>query len=112
MEHQHHHMHGLNEKEMDHSEMSHSHLDHEKDHSMEMEVHDHHGHTGMIADFRKRFFVVLTLTIPIMLLSPMIQHWMNVDWKFSGSNYLLLLLSTVVFAYGGYPFLAGFLSEV
>jgi hypothetical protein len=45
-------------------------------------------HTGMIADFR-RDFVVLILTVPIMLLSPMIQHWMNVDWNFGGSNYLV-----------------------
>src|SRR5688572_11696045 len=64
-------------------------------------------HEGMIDDFKKRFYIVLTLTIPIMALSPMIQHWLNVEWSFSGSNYILLMLSSVVFFYGGWPFLNG-----
>jgi cation transport ATPase len=45
-------------------------------------------------------------------LSPMIQHWLNVDWSFNGSNYILLLLASVVFLYGGWPFLVGLLNEV
>ena len=72
--------------------------------------HDHHA--MMIEDFRKRFYVVLILTIPIMLLSPMIQHWMNVHWEFPGSHYLLAALSTVVFFYGGWPFLKGWFDEM
>lgn len=55
----------------------------------------HAHHEGMIEDFKKRFYVVLALTIPIMALSPMIQHWLNVHWTFSGSSYALMLLSTV-----------------
>ena len=79
--------------------------------------HDHHGgahghHAGMIDDFKRRFYVVLVLTIPIMALSPMIQQWINVDWSFPGSNYVLLLLSTIVFFYGGKPFLVGLVDEV
>ena len=54
---------------------------------MGMAGHDHH--KMMIADFKKRFYIVLALTIPIMLLSPMIQHFMGVNWQFEGSNYLL-----------------------
>jgi P-type Cu2+ transporter len=74
------------------------------------------GHTGrnhhaMIDDFRKRFYVVLALTIPIMLLSEMIQHWLNIHISFPGSSYILLLLSTVVFLYGGWPFLKGLVDE-
>src|SRR5574338_1321065 len=72
--------------------------------------HDHH--KMMIADFRKRFFFVLILTIPVMLLSPMIQHWLNVHWEFTGSNYLLAVLSSVVFFYGGWPFLKGWFREM
>ena len=72
--------------------------------------HDHHA--MMIQDFRKRFYVVLALTAPILLLSPMIQHWLHIAVAFSGSNYLLLLLSTVVFLYGGWPFLTGWWSEM
>ncbi|HEX8041361.1 MAG TPA: heavy metal translocating P-type ATPase, partial [Chryseosolibacter sp.] len=80
-------------------------------------AHDHGGgghahHTGMIADFRKRFFVVLLLTIPIMALSPMIQHWLNAEWSFTGSHYVLLVLSSIVFFYGGWPFLIGLGTEL
>jgi Cu2+-exporting ATPase len=66
----------------------------------------------MIRDFRKRFFVVLFLTIPILLLSPMIQHWLNVHWQFQGSSYILAGISSVVFFYGGWPFLKGWYDEM
>jgi P-type Cu2+ transporter len=72
----------------------------------------HAHHAGMIDDFKKRFYVVLALTIPIMVLSPMIQHWLNVGWSFVGSNYVLLLLASIVFFYGGWPFLTGLVNEV
>lgn len=72
----------------------------------------HAHHAGMIDDFKRRFYVVLVLTIPIMALSPMIQHWLNVDWSFPGSGYVLLVLSSIVYFYGGSPFLKGLLSEV
>ena len=68
-------------------------------------------HTGMIADFKKRFYVVLILTLPIMLLSEMIQHWLNIQISFPGSNYVLLGLSSIVFFYGGWPFLKGLVNE-
>ena len=78
--------------------------------------HTHHGpghdHSMMMADFRKRFLVVLVLTIPVMLLSEMIQHWLNIDIRFRGSQYLLLLLSSVVFFFGGWPFLEGWFDEM
>jgi Cu2+-exporting ATPase len=72
----------------------------------------HNHHAMMIADFRKRFYVVLILTIPIMLLSTMIQQFIGVHWQFSGSSYILFALSTVVFIYGGWPFLKGLADEV
>lgn len=74
-----------------------------------MEGHDHH--KMMIADFRRRFYVVLALTIPIMLLSSMIQQFIGVDWQFSGSSYILFALSSLVFFYGGWPFLKGLVDE-
>jgi Cu2+-exporting ATPase len=100
----------IDHSKMDHSKMNHTTSQHGANPSMGMAGHDHH--KMMIADFKRRFFVVLFLTIPIMLLSPMIQHWLNVHWQFTGSNYLLLALSTIVFFYGGFPFLKGFVSEV
>src|SRR5688500_11122826 len=86
-------------------------------HSPQMHQHGHQGgghahHAGMIDDFKRRFYVVLVLTIPIMTLSPMIQHWLRVDWSFTGSHYVLLTLSSVVFFYGGKPFLVGLVDEV
>nr|WP_295870220.1 copper-translocating P-type ATPase [uncultured Chitinophaga sp.] len=71
--------------------------------------HDHH---AMIRDFRQRFYVVLVLTIPVMLLSKMIQHWMGLNISFPGDNYLLCALSAVIFFYGGWPFLSGWWSEM
>jgi Cu2+-exporting ATPase len=72
--------------------------------------HDHN--SMMIQDFRKRFYTVLVLTLPILLLSPMIQHWLQVDWAFTGSQYVLAALSSIVFIYGGWPFLKGWLEEM
>jgi P-type Cu2+ transporter len=74
--------------------------------------HEGHNHNSMIADFKKRFYVVLFLTIPIMLLSMMIQKFLGVNWQFEGSQYILFALSTIVFFYGGWPFLKGLVDEV
>src|SRR5450432_1665166 len=95
---------------MDHSTMNHGPALHGENPKMGMAGHDHH--EMMIADFRKRFYVVLVLTIPIMLLSDTIQHWLNIHIKFPGSNYLILLLSSIVFFYGGWPFLKGWWEEM
>jgi len=66
----------------------------------------------MIEDFRKRFIVCLILTLPILVLSPMIQEWMGFSLRFTGSLYLLLALSSSVFFYGGWPFLRGLVEEL
>jgi len=72
----------------------------------------HETHTSGIADFKKRFYIVLVLTVPIMLLSEMIQHWLNIHFSFAGSKYVLFFLSSVVFFYGGWPFLNGLVGEM
>jgi Cu2+-exporting ATPase len=71
-----------------------------------------HNHSMMIADFKRRFYVVLILTIPIVLLSPMIQMFISVDWEFRGSKYILLVLSSGVLFYGCWPFFKGLVNEV
>ena len=87
-----------------------SNMQHGANPSMGMAGHNHHA--MMIADFRKRFYVVLLLTIPIMLLSTMIQRFMGVNWQFAGSQYISFALSSIVFFYGGLPFLKGFWNEL
>ncbi|HEV8263164.1 MAG TPA: heavy metal translocating P-type ATPase [Burkholderiales bacterium] len=67
----------------------------------------------MIGDFRRRFWVSLVLTAPILWLSPMVRHLVGLrEAPFPGSEYLLLVLSSAVFFYGGWPFLAGLASEL
>jgi Cu2+-exporting ATPase len=80
---------------------------------MEQLQHDGHDHPAMmIADFRKRFYVTLAVTAPVMLLSSQIQHWLGVHWEFPGSGYMLLALSSFIFFYGGWPFLRGWYKEM
>ena len=89
-----------------HEEMDHKKGDHKGPHSK------HHGH--MIEDFRRRFWISLIVTIPILILSPMIQHFLGFreTFNFSGESYLLFALSSFVFFYGGWPFLKGLFDEL
>ena len=74
---------------------------------------DHHAHHAtMVADFRRRFFVCLALTVPILLLSPMIQGWAGFSLTFPGALAVLAVLSAAVYAYGGWPFLRGMVEEL
>ncbi|RAK06466.1 Cu2+-exporting ATPase [Halanaerobium saccharolyticum] len=69
-------------------------------------------HQKMLEDFKKRFKISLVITVPILLLSPMIQSFFGYSFEFVGSQYLLFLLSTVIFFYGGWPFLTGLKDEL
>ena len=72
--------------------------------------HDHHA--MMVADFKRRFWVCIALTVPILALSPMLQMWAGVDWTFPGSVWILAALAGVVYVYGGWPFLSGARTEM
>jgi Cu2+-exporting ATPase len=75
--------------------------------------HDHHDHHAqMVADFRRRFWISLVLTLPILALAPLIQGLVGVQWTFPHDGYVRLALSTAVFFYGGWPFLTGLWDEV
>lgn len=87
-----------------------SHDHHDVNPPMGHEGHDHHA--MMIDDFKKRFWVSLILSIPVLLLSEMIQHWLNFHISFPGDKYVLLALSSLIFFYGGWPFLKGFVDEL
>jgi P-type Cu2+ transporter len=108
------------DNQMNHEHMNHEHMHHQPaepetarngmDHSKMGKVkgpgeHDHHA--MMVADFRKRFFISLIMTVPILVLSPMIQMFAGLEFRFAGDSYLLFALSTALFIYGGIPFIKG-----
>ncbi|WP_214793041.1 MULTISPECIES: heavy metal translocating P-type ATPase [unclassified Exiguobacterium] len=90
--------------------MEHEHHEHhEESHDSH---HGGHGHEHMIDDFKRRFFVSLGLMIPILLLSDMIQEWLRFELDFPFEKTILFVLSTIVYVYGGWPFLKGSVEEL
>ncbi len=69
-------------------------------------------HHEMMDDFKKRFMISLILTIPVLGLSPLIQEFLGVEFSFYGSSYVLFVLSSGIFLYGGWPFLKGIYNEL
>lgn len=101
------HKHHLGEhEEMDHSEMGHDHG------SIPMGAAGHDHHKMMVTDFRKRFWVSLILTFPILFFSPMIQNFFGFTFLLPGNPYILFGLSSIVYFWGGWPFLKGFYGEM
>jgi Cu2+-exporting ATPase len=84
---------------------------HNKDHGG-YDHQDHHKH--MVQVFKKRFLISLIITIPILVLSPMIQEFVGIKdpLAFEGSKYILFGLSTLIFFYGGWPFISGLVNEL
>ncbi|MEW4357297.1 copper/silver-translocating P-type ATPase CopB, partial [Enterococcus faecium] len=101
-----------------HSQMDHSmHMEHnhgdiadskQMDHSMHMD-HDHGGmdHSMHMGNFKQKFWLSLILAIPIILFSPMMGMEFPFQITFPGSDWLVLILATILFIYGGQPFLSG-----
>ena len=78
-----------------------------------MTAHSHHHHAHHVAEFKRRFWASLALTVPILLLSEMIQMWFGLEWlKIPFQKEVLSLLSLIVYFYGGWPFLKGLADEV
>ena len=68
----------------------------------------------MVEDFRRRFFISIGLTLPILALSPMLQELVGLSalLSFPSDAWVQLALGTAVFFYGGWPFLSGLVSEL
>ncbi|EKD69835.1 MAG: hypothetical protein ACD_46C00720G0006 [uncultured bacterium] len=97
--------------------MEHHHSEHHMDQRKEKSEHHHGGHGNheeMVNDFRKRFWISLILTIPVLLLSPMIRELLKLEpiLTFKGDLYVLFILSSIIFFYGGWPFLTGIVAEL
>ncbi|NMM48132.1 heavy metal translocating P-type ATPase [Marinigracilibium pacificum] len=85
---------------------------HKENHDNHSE-HDHQNHHAhMIEDFKKRFWVCVVLTLPVMVLAPMIQDLLGYSFTFKGDRYIQFGLSSIVFFYGGWPFLKGMVDEI
>ncbi|PIQ19812.1 MAG: copper-translocating P-type ATPase, partial [Cytophagales bacterium CG18_big_fil_WC_8_21_14_2_50_42_9] len=74
--------------------------------------HGHDHHAMMIDDFRKRFWISLLLSIPVIIISPMVQDILGYQLEIPYNMYISLVLSTVIFFYGGWPFLTGLKDEL
>nr|WP_245620846.1 copper-translocating P-type ATPase [Roseivirga seohaensis] len=76
--------------------------------------HGHHGHDhgNMIEDFKRRFYICLLISIPVLVLSPMIQGFFGFELTFGGASYVSATLSSFIFFYGGWPFLKGLKDEL
>jgi Cu2+-exporting ATPase len=83
-----------------------------EEHPKHHQEHNHHQH--MVGDFRKRFIVSIIISIPVLLLSPLIQTFLRLEniIRFPGDSYVLFGLSTIIFFYGGWPFLKGLYNEL
>ena len=81
---------------------NHEHHDHYDNHDHHSD-HEHHHH----GEFKVKFFVSLIFAIPIIVLSPMMGVKLPFQFTFSGSEWVVLILATILFLYGGKPFLIG-----
>ncbi len=89
--------------------MEHSHHTHDRS-----EHQDHDKHAGhSVAMFKDKFWLSLLLTIPVLVYSEMIQHWLNfTPPNFTGSEYIPFVFSTIIFFYGGLVFIKGAIGEL
>lgn len=83
------------------------------DHS-NSEHQDHDKHVGhSVAMFKDKFWLSLLLTIPVLVYSEMIQHWLNfMPPSFAGSQYVPFVFSSIIFFYGGLVFIKSALNEL
>ncbi len=84
------------------------------------EVHEEHEHKAlstahhkmMMEDYKKRFIISTILTIPLIILSPFIQDIIGYTLVFPGSELVIFVLASIVYFYGGYPFITGLMKEL
>ncbi|MEQ8547128.1 MAG: copper-translocating P-type ATPase [Cyclobacteriaceae bacterium] len=95
---------------MEHQDHNQTNKEHQHSHGDHHDHHDHHAH--MIEDFKKRFWISLVIMLPIVVLAPMIQGLIGYELRFDGDRYVQFGLSSILFFYGGWPFLKGLVDEV
>ncbi|MDT2595499.1 heavy metal translocating P-type ATPase [Enterococcus dongliensis] len=98
--------------EMDHSKhhpdsSMDGHKHHEMTHKMNGHDHGDMDHSMHMGNFKQKFWLSLVLSIPIIILSPMMGIQLPFQFTFPGSEWVVLVLATILFIYGGQPFLSG-----
>ncbi|ATH60748.1 heavy metal translocating P-type ATPase [Staphylococcus nepalensis] len=96
--------HNVHNHEMHEASHTHSHENHE--------AHNHDAHSHHHGNFKRKFFVSLFFAIPIIILSPMMGIKLPFQFSFNGSDWIVLVLATFLFFYGGKPFLIGAKDEL
>jgi Cu2+-exporting ATPase len=104
--------HNHNHEQVDHSIHNMAGMEYNKDadHNHQAGYNKHAGHS--IENFKRKFYISLILTLPILLLSPFIQGLLGISIEFPGDQWVLFLISSFIFFFGGSPFLIGALSEI
>ena len=122
MDHEHMH-HDMSHMDHDMNHMDHSHMGHDMGNmnmsgmgcGMDM-GHGGMDHGGMghmhMGNLKLKFWISLILTIPIIIMSPMMGMKMPFQVTFPGSDFVVLVLGTILFIYGGYPFFTSCISEM
>ncbi|CAI2619777.1 Copper-exporting P-type ATPase B [Apilactobacillus kunkeei] len=116
-EHMNHDMGNMDHEHMNHdmSHMNHGNMGHDMSHMGHMNMsgmdHGSMGHMHM-GNLKLKFWISLILTIPIIIMSPMMGMKMPFQVTFPGSDFVVLVLGTILFIYGGYPFFTSCISEM
>ncbi|HHU08121.1 MAG TPA: HAD-IC family P-type ATPase, partial [Clostridiaceae bacterium] len=106
------HSHGDHHQDRTKHDNAHDHGDHHLDHATHDNAHDHGDHSGLghahhLGNIKQRFLVSLFLAIPILFLAPFMGRTLFFQFSFPGSDWLVLIFATLLFFYGGMPFLRG-----
>jgi Cu2+-exporting ATPase len=93
---------------MDHGAHGHQPAEQPADHG------SHDKHAGHDPDaFRRQFWIVLALTLPVVFWSAEVQDWLRYQAPtFPGSEWIPAILGTIIFGYGGLVFLRGARTEL
>lgn len=102
----------LNNNGEEHNLQNHMNHSNQMHHDNHASHHHHSGHAHHHGNFKVKFFVSLIFAIPIILLSPMMGVNLPFQFTFPGSEWVVLILSTILFFYGGKPFLSGGKDEI
>ncbi|HDZ8677098.1 TPA: copper-translocating P-type ATPase [Staphylococcus aureus] len=102
----------MNNNGEEHNHQNHMNHSNQMHHDNHASHHHHSGHAHHHGNFKVKFFVSLIFAIPIILLSPLMGVNLPFQFTFPGSEWVVLILGTILFFYGGKPFLSGGKDEI